>query len=499
MKAITLPVSELRPALAGLGKVISKRSTLAILGCVRLRRLASGNVDLTVSDLDRSAAFTLKSDNPSEPMTLLLPFADLANITKSCGNSDIITVEQTGDTSTTLRFPVAGQTIEHRCESLRPEQFPVLPEIPGNSIALNDNLRHSIHEAMECASSDPTRLIINGACLDVSHPDAHYVVGTDGKHLFSANSFKLPLAQSILIPEHKFLAWKGFNSDGEWRLKTLPATKEEAPVFELSSDHWRFTSRSADGNYPNWKQVLPSPAAYQTTISIKPEAVEQTIRAVQQLPTTDDMHRLIGIRAVDQQLWFLGRSRSDSVWTKIRIHEAGIAGPGVTVFLNRNMLVKALRFGLSNIDIIDAISPLRLSLGGRQMIVMPLRPQEEPAAVSSPPPSAPVVEQTQTPPSAGQPDQPIPSMQTTTTTTNSQPSPAGSPATVTMTGTPETKPALETALAQIESLKTACRESIASLGKLGDTVRQALREQKAGDKDLQSVRSTLRSLQAMKL
>ncbi|MDB6117693.1 MAG: hypothetical protein JWO08_1474 [Verrucomicrobiaceae bacterium] len=498
MKAITLPVSELRPALAGLGKVISKRSTLAVLGCVRLRRLSSGLVDLTVTDLDRSAACIFSLGDPSEPMTLLVPFADLANIAKSCGNNDIITVEQAGDTAATLRFPVAGQTIEHHCESLPPEQFPLLPEIAGNSIALNDNLRQSLHEAMECASSDPTRLIINGACLDVSNPDAHYVVGTDGRHLFSANSFKLPLAHSILIPEHKFLAWKGFNSDGEWRLKTLPATKEEAPVFELSSDHWRYTSRSVDGIYPNWKQVLPNPCAYQTTICIKPEAVEETIRAVQQLPTTDDMHRLIGLQAVNNELWFMGRSKSDAAWTRIRIHEAGISGPGVTIFLNRNMLVKALRFGLSNIDIIDAISPLRFSLGGRQMIVMPLRAQEEPAAVSTPPPSVPVAEQTQSPPPAAQPQHPNPSMQTTTTS-NTPPAQAGTPATATMTGTPETKPALETALAQIESLKSACRESIASLGKLGDTIRQALREQKAGDKDLQSVRSTLRSLQGMKL
>ena len=66
-------------------------------------------------------------------------------------------------------------------------------------------------------------------------------------------------------------------------------------------------------------------------------------------------------------------------------------------------------------------------------------------------------------------------------------------------GTPEPRPALETALAQIETLKAGFRESIVSLGKLGDTVRQALREQKAGDKEVQSVRSTLRSLQGLKL
>ena len=83
-----------------------------------------------------------------------------------------------------------------------------------------------------------------------------------------------------------------------------------------------------------------------------------------------------------------------------------------------------------------------------------------------------------------------------TSTTNTPPSAADPTIT---TKTTEPKPALETALVQIESLKTGFRESIASLSKLGDTIRQALREQKAGDKDLHSVRQTLRSLQSVRL
>ena len=63
----------------------------------------------------------------------------------------------------------------------------------------------------------------------------------------------------------------------------------------------------------------------------------------------------------------------------------------------------------------------------------------------------------------------------------------------------EAKPALETALVQIESIKTAFRETITALTKLGDSIRQALREQKSGDKDLQNVRQTLRSLQSVRI
>ena len=509
MKAICLPLNELRAALPGLAKVIAKRTTLPVLGCVRLHRYHSGKVELTVTDLDRSAVFTLNSADKDEPMTLLIPFADLGNVAKSCGSTGSIFVEPAGDNAAAIKFPVAGQTIEHRCDMLPSGEFPDVPAIPGESIPVNDTLRSAIHEAMECASSDPSRAILNGACLDVSSPDAHYVVGTDGRHLFSANSFTMPLPESILILEHKFLGWKGFNSDGGWSLKTLPpVTDEDVPVFELASDRWRFTSRSIRGDYPNWKQVLPAPSAYNTTISIDPEAVEEVIRAVQRLPMQGDEHQLIGLQVAGEEFRLMGKSKPAMDWTRTVIRDAGTTGPDVTIFLNRTNLLKALRFGLTRIDIIDEISPLRFSLGGRQMIVMPLRPQAEDAESPKPsPPVAAAAQSTSSPP-AEEPQQPIspptaeqpptPPMQTSTTTGQSTGA-TRSATTTTATGSPEPKPALETALVQIESLKTGFRESIASLTKLGDTIRQALREQKAGDKDLHSVRQTLRSLQGVRI
>ena len=61
------------------------------------------------------------------------------------------------------------------------------------------------------------------------------------------------------------------------------------------------------------------------------------------------------------------------------------------------------------------------------------------------------------------------------------------------------KPALETALAQIEIVRGDFRNAIAGLNKLGDTLKQVQREQKVGDKEIQSVRQTLRSLQSVRI
>ena len=59
MKAIELPPSELKPALAGFSKVINTRSTLPVLGCIRVQPTLSG-VDLQVTDLDSFVTFRVR-------------------------------------------------------------------------------------------------------------------------------------------------------------------------------------------------------------------------------------------------------------------------------------------------------------------------------------------------------------------------------------------------------------------------------------------------------
>ena len=61
------------------------------------------------------------------------------------------------------------------------------------------------------------------------------------------------------------------------------------------------------------------------------------------------------------------------------------------------------------------------------------------------------------------------------------------------------KPALETALAQIEIVRGDFRSAIAGLNKLADALKLVQREQKAGEKEVQSVRQTLRSLQSVRI
>ena len=61
------------------------------------------------------------------------------------------------------------------------------------------------------------------------------------------------------------------------------------------------------------------------------------------------------------------------------------------------------------------------------------------------------------------------------------------------------RPAIETALDQIESVRALHRDAIRTLNGLADTLRQVQRDQRASTREVQSVRSTLEKLQSVRL
>ncbi len=63
----------------------------------------------------------------------------------------------------------------------------------------------------------------------------------------------------------------------------------------------------------------------------------------------------------------------------------------------------------------------------------------------------------------------------------------------------EPKAALDLALAQIEVVRGDFRNAVAGLNKLGDLLKQVQREQKNSEREISSVRATLRSLQSVRI
>ena len=497
MTSIQLPVAELKPALTGLGKVIQKNTTLPVLSMIKVERTTDGWIALTGTDLDSFVTVRLEQPDTGQPTSMLVPFAELQTLTKTCSKPDSITITPETDEKVLLEYPIGSQRTAKRCDSIKGEEFPEIPRIQGDAIPVPDPVRAAFQEAWECASTDETRYVLNSAYLDVSDPKCQCVVATDGRHLYSSNSFNLPVQASVIIKTHRFLEWKEFSNDGEWRLKTREGFPEkEPPLVQLSTRRWRFISKQIEGNYPNWRMVTPKDTP-KTTVEIDPATCESIAQTIHRIPDHDRDNHKIGVAVEQGVLLLLGKaSVDDDQFISVPVPNAKITGRDVRVYLNREFLTKALRFGLNTIGIEDAISPLKLTNGGRQMIIMPIRgdtanPTNIPIHSASPGEAGAG--------NSGKEQEPQPAA-----TPAAQPERSPSMAEENKSnGATESALSMETlfeeVLTGIDSLRETLTEKAGNLKALGSKVRTLIREQKSSMKEIQSVRQTLKSLQGVKL
>ena len=486
MNNVTLPIGELKIALTGLSKVISRRATLPVLQHVRVERVADGVTTISATDLDAFLSYRFAEGSEGKAESILVPFDSLNTIVKRCGADENIGLEKSSGDHAVIRYNIGSQPAEQRVESLPPDEWPPTPNINGERVLLDGALRSALLEAFKCVSTDETRYVLRGAYIDVSEKQSHYVVATDGKHLYSSNSFHVPIAASVIIPDHRFLAWKGFGHDGDWVLR-IESDKNGKPAYiELTSFGWTFVSKAIDGNYPNWRQVLPDPSGRKTTIKVSANAMDEFAEIIGKLPS-DELNHSVGLK-LDQQgkLMLFSRAAGTDKPTEVAFSAVEVMGEPVTVLLNRNYLLKALRFGLTEIQVQDALLPVRCTdQSGRQLIIMPIRvdgvtPQPAP---TQPQPSSPPQKAAQASPTSGNNNM---------RNGNKNGQPAASPR-------DPGKTAIETAVEQIDAAKASIGTALGSLNGVVRTLRQAQREQRGTEKEIQSVRSTLQTLQRVKI
>lgn len=505
---IEMPVAALKSALPGFSKIIPKKVTLPILGCVKVSLNEQTNViQIEATNLDETVQYRLP--NPANGISgeVLVPLGELTKIVKACSSKDSIRIigEQK---RTIIRYPLGGGFIDQAVDKEDLKEWPVMPTVDGNAIALTDSFKSTLQQALECASSDTSRPNIAGACLDVSNPKGHYVVGTDGRHLFSANTFNFDLKSSLLIPSKKFVGWTGFTEDGAWHLQaTFPENGNG--WFRIESDHWSYISRQNGGNYPNWKQVVPTLNSDWTKLIVSDTAAESIMGAIPMLPGGNEPNEPIDILVARKGLTIRGRERNGRK-SDVPIDGIQVVGNPVETSINRSYFLKALRFGFRDINILDPVSPILFINGGKTMVVMPLRgdaaekwyaahpPQNSPPVGATA--EAPKGEASAPPEGAGSPS---PAEQQTNETTEERTSMDGKtmqpPQRGNLTGT-ETKSdatGIEEVLGQIEKVRDDLRDVFNDLNECERMLKKAAKEQKVTEKEINRVRASLRTLQSV--
>ena len=180
---------------------------------------------------------------------------------------------------------------------------------------VNEELRQAIHEGFACASTDPGRQLLTACSSTLPTSSAikswPRMEGICSPAIHSVCRCKNPSSS----PSHKFLGWKGFNSDGEWKLKT---SNGETPLIQISSRRWRWISKHIAGKYPDWRVVVPK--AFHTAVELPEPVLNEAITIIERIPF-DSSHANKPIRlTVDGNRFTVsGRSSSQEAWNPIEI------------------------------------------------------------------------------------------------------------------------------------------------------------------------------------
>ena len=473
MNTVTLPAADLKQALPGLSKVVSRKSTLPCLQSVRLTRTPAGVVTLAATDLDTFVSYNLEHSQKGEPLDVLLPFEQL---NKTGKGSDVV-VAQESKFKAKLRYQVAGSNLEQAVATLSPDEFPPTPKVTEASCKMPENFGECLRQAFETSSTDQSRYVLQGAYLDVKEPKCHSIISTNGRCLFAANTFKFDLKESVNLSRQKFLEWSGFLS-GECEM-AVKTDKTNSGWVKLTTPRWECVVKQIDGQFPNWRQVVPTDTEKWTKIELSEAAIKQMLNLSSKLPGDDHENRTLQIR-VGQELHLEGRNKDDKEFTSAQIADVKITGKPVTTALNREYLQTALRCGLNEIRIHTELEPLLFLRPGKRLVVMPVR-LNGPATIEKPKPT-----------SASAP--PTPEAKPKAEEKESTMPKASTPPTAPKAPEPETS-----LLTLIEQVKESAKNLVRDLNGLTDVVKQADKDRRANEKELENARAVLKKLQQVQI
>ncbi len=142
------------------------------------------------------------------------------------------------------------------------EDFPARPVIDGTDTLLPAATMAALKVVAPCASTSEKRQILQGVFF--SPEEGGMLIATDGKALAGAPA-TVPERNLILpSPAVKVLGHSDFLK-GDVTV-TLPDDTEKNLAAFRAGDHV-LISRTSEGNYPNYRQVIPREQAHAVTIS----------------------------------------------------------------------------------------------------------------------------------------------------------------------------------------------------------------------------------------
>ena len=343
--------------------VVSSRTTLPILSNV-LIVAKDGRIQFTTTDLDVGITGSVEAQIDKEGATTL-PARRLVSIVRELPTSEIEVSVDAKNHASIRSGPAYFKII-----GLSEAEFPPLPDFQGSKkfripqVVLRDGLRKTAY----AISSDETRYVLNGIFASF-HDGKMTLVATDGRRLAMVDSdleFPASHETDVIIP-----------TKAVQELQRLLGDTGEV-IVKLTDNQVSFTigdsllaSKLIEGNYPNYRQVIPGDALERVVISR--EALLETVRRVSLLAS--DKSNSVKLVFSENQIEVT--ANSPDVGEAQESMDVIYQGKPMQIAFNPEFLqapLRALETTDVYLDLIDEMSPGVLRIEGTFLyVLMPMR------------------------------------------------------------------------------------------------------------------------------
>ncbi len=354
--------------------VVATRSTMPILSNV-LIEAEEGHISLTTTNLDLGIRCRIKAD-VTETGSTTLPVRKLATIVRELPVNEVFI-----ETSKNNQAKITSGGSLFKIMGLGSEEFPPLPNFENRKVfeLSQEEIVNMLKSVSYAQSTDENRYILNGVYFNFAD-EKLTMVATDGRRL-GLTALDLNISEenagSLILPAKTVGELERLIGKGE---KVKIAFNDRQAAFEVDIDesgdtglidHLYLVSKIVEGNYPNYRQVIPKETEHR--VKIERELMLECVNRAALV--TSDKNNSIKLKVSKNLLEITGQSTEYG-----ESHESmAIAydGPEVQVAFNPQFLMEPLK-ALTKDEVFfefkDELSPgLFKTLDNFICVIMPLR------------------------------------------------------------------------------------------------------------------------------
>jgi hypothetical protein len=359
-------VIELPRSLAGKFLAVVRRCFRGTAGSLMPLVLArTGAGGLVLEAVGHQVAVRLAVPEPSSEAVLAFRCEVLA------------TVAGKGDDPVTLREARPGQG----CGSWfsdgrgREQEFGVydptgllpFPPLPEQLPLQQGDFLTALAEAHRSTAKEHGRLPLRNVLLSGR---TGQIVATDGKQLLVQSGFSFPWSDDVLIEHLDVWGSRELRGTGP-----VAVGRQESHVF-VTLGPWTFALKSEpSGRFPKWPEIIPKAKEVLTRVRFSPDDVRTLIAKLPDLPGRESEYQPIRLRLGKTAVVVAQGSHAEDI-TELVLTASQVEGFELTVATDRRYLLRALKLGLTELEVVRPDRPLCCRDAGRTYLWMPLSAED---------------------------------------------------------------------------------------------------------------------------